>query len=191
MSRIRYNVDMVEQQSSPVCWLACTAMLIQFKRGCTLQAKDLGFSERNDFRQHQVPSYGAAEWEHMRRLGLINSRISEGLASPPPPTMNDQARNQPENQHANWRNLIYDQLRTNGPFILHHYSGSFSYGAGVNTPRSGGHAVLIVGTDTVEGRTWFNNPWGQSSVLTTTKSIIGAIERWERGGSEASISYMR
>ena len=173
MPTVKYNVDMVSQQYSPVCWLACTAMLIQFKRRVTPSAEMLGLSPNDDFRTPQtVRNYGNA-FEHMRRLGLTNARISELSVD----TTFGQT-------------MIYQQLRRNGPFILHHFCGSFWYGPGVVVPTSGGHSVLVVGTDTDRGCVWFNNPWGTSDIMTTTNSIVNAIERWERNISNMSISYM-
>lgn len=175
MPRVKYNVDMVSQQFSPVCWLACAAMLIQFKSRSTSSAEDLGISGGADFRMPQtVPSYGNAQWQHMRRIGLTNARSSELHVRDRTPS----------------QNMIIQQLRRNGPFILHHYCGSFWYGRGVIVPTSGAHSVLVVGTDTDRGCVWFNNPWGKSDVITTTTSIVGAIVRWERNRANKSISYM-
>src|SRR5262245_59776792 len=141
MPTMRYNVDMVSQQFSPVCWLACAAMLIQFKRRMTPTAAALGITGGMDFREPRtVPSYGAAEWDHLLRLGMINARSSEL-------DVFDRTISQ---------NMIYRQLQQHGPFILHHYCGSFWYGPGVNVPTKGGHAVLVVGTDTDLGCVWFN-----------------------------------
>jgi hypothetical protein len=176
MPAIKYNVDMVSQQSSPVCWLACATMLLQFKRQMTPTAMALGMTDGTDFRGPRlVPSYGAAEWEHMRRLGMINARSSE---------LNLGVR-------AMGQEAIYQQLRRHGPFILHHYCGSFWYGPMVPTvPTTGAHSVLVVGTDTVRGCVWFNNPWGDRDIMTTTASIVGAIVRWERNPASKSITYM-
>lgn len=174
MSVIRYKVDMVQQQSSPVCWLACTTMLIQFKRRLTPNSEMLGIANV-DFRQRFTKGlFGNAVWTHMSRLGLTNARSSELHISDPKPC----------------QNMIYQQLIRNGPFILHHDCGSFSYGPNVITPTTGAHSVLIVGTDTRQGCVWFNNPWGTSDVMTTTASIVGAIVRWERNRANMSISYM-
>lgn len=173
MPIIKYNVDMVEQHSSPVCWLACVAMLIQFKRRITPFASMLGLSPNEDFRTHTVRDYGNAVWEHMRRLGLTNARASELSVD----TTFGQS-------------MIYQQLRRHGPFILHHHCGSFWYGPGVVVPTSGSHSVLVVGTDTDRGCVWFNNPWGTSDIMTTTNSIVNAIERYERNIANKSISYM-
>jgi hypothetical protein len=175
MASVKYDVDMVSQQFSPVCWLACAAMLIQFKRRFTPSAEDLGMAAGADFRGPvTIPSYGAEEWVHLRRLGLINARsaaLNVGVT-----TLS--------------QGLIYQQLKKHGPFLLHHYCGSFWYGPGVTVPTTGGHTVLVVGTDTDRGSVWFNNPWGTSNVITTTASIVGAIVRWETNPANMSISYM-
>jgi len=91
---------------------------------------------------------------------------------------------------SNSQGMIYQQLKKHGPFLLHHYCGSFWYGPGVPVPTTGGHTVLVVGTDTDRGSVWFNNPWGTPNVITTTASIVGAIVRWETNPANMSISYM-
>jgi len=198
MAIVRYNVDMVRQQYSPVCWLACATMLIQYKRRITPTAGALGISGGADFREPQtVQSYGSAQWQHMRRIGLTNARSSELHLTDRTPSQTmiyQPIRRRTSELHVTDRtpsqNMIYQQLKRNGPFILHHHCGSFWYGPNVRVPTSGGHSVLVVGTDTNRGCVWFNNPWGTSFVMTTTQSIVGAIVRWERNGANKSISYM-
>ncbi len=179
MPTVKYNVHMVSQQHSPVCWLACAAMLLQYKRRLTPNARMLGITDSTDFRAPQtVPEYGNAQWSHMRRLGMTNARIVElnlGVRSVCP-------------------EVIYEQLRQRGPFILHHMSGAFWYGPHRVAPASrGGHSVLVVGMDTVRGCMWFHNPWGETfdaNVMTTTSSVVEAIREWERNPANKSITYM-
>lgn len=178
MAVIKYNVDTVSQQSSAVCWLACAAMLLQFKRRLTPSARMLCITDSTDFRGPQtLPSYGNAQWNHMRRLGMINARMSElrlGVRTVCP-------------------EAIYEQLRQHGPFILHHFCGSFWYGPHRQVPTRGGHSVLVVGSDTDRGSVWFHNPWGEifdTNVVTTASSIVEAIHRWERNPAAKSITYM-
>lgn len=175
MSRILYDVDMVDQQSSPICWLACAAMVLQFKNKITYSAEELGVAGL-DFRlPWTTPGRGAEQWGHLEGLGFFNCRSStlpvwESI-------LNQQ--------------LIYLQLEAHGPFILHHYTGSFSYGPGVRFEPGKGHSVLITGIDTGRGVVWFNNPWGAGhvNVETTSSSIIGAIQRWERNPASHSVSW--
>ena len=63
MASVKYDVDMVSQQFSPVCWLACAAMLIQFKRRFTPSAEDLGMAAGADFRERNysvIPGSGVS-----------------------------------------------------------------------------------------------------------------------------------
>jgi hypothetical protein len=174
MPTIRYQVDMVSQQWSAVCWLACATMLIQFKRHVTPSAAALGLSEGEDFRGPvTIPNFDGQVWARLNTLGFINSKVTE----------------LPVWQGNLDQHLIFDQLKRHGPFILHHYCGSFWYGPGVQLPTQGAHSVVVTGTDTDRGDTWFNNPWGTTNIPTTTASIINAIRRWELNQNSKSISW--
>jgi hypothetical protein len=169
MARVKYDVDMVRQQYSPVCWLACAAMLVQFKRGQTPSSEALGIAGI-DFR-HQgltVPreEMGSQPWDdHLRALGFTVARCA-GVDGPSAVASEE---------------LIYWVLQQHGPFILSHYCGSFWYGAGIPVPSSGLHSVLVTGIDTDKGGCWFNNPWGRTDIPTTTASLVGAMRRYEAG----------
>jgi hypothetical protein len=149
-------------------------MLIQYKRGYTPTAEDLGL-QGVDFRQGVTDGMsvdteadtGNLQTEWLRRLGLRVSRSNQlvGMTTTPSPE------------------LIFNLLERRGPFILRHHCGAFWYGPGVTVPTSGGHAVLVTGIDTERGGCWFNNPWGRTDVMTTTRSLVGAIQRWENASS--------
>ncbi|MEZ5344302.1 MAG: papain-like cysteine protease family protein [Pyrinomonadaceae bacterium] len=178
MPRVKYNVEMVSQQYSPTCWLACAAMLIQFKRHFTPSAEQLGITNDTDFRARLTsPDYGWECMNRLRRLGFTNARSSE----------------LPVNHRSPSKDMIYELLTLKGPFILHHRCGAFWYGPGRTVPTSdNSHAVLIVGIDTERDGpcVWFNNPWGQTDVMTTSSSIVNAISNWERFPTLKSISYL-
>lgn len=165
---------MVNQQYSPICWLACAAMVIQFKWGYTPSAPDLGM-RGPDFREPQtVPGEAPTGNEQdawLRRLGFSLMRMrTPGEAA------------------------IESVLVNHGPFILRHNVGAFWYGP-TRAPASGemlgqGHAVVVTGIDTNSHTVYFNNPWGDRDVPTTASSIVGAIARWERNPADSSIAYL-
>jgi Papain-like cysteine protease AvrRpt2 len=90
---------------------------------------------------------------------------------------------------------VLSLLQDNGPFILIHRAGAFSYGPELPAPPApaGGraplHAVVITGIDTERHRVTFNNPWGQRDVATTSSSVVGAIRRLE-AEDKAPFAYL-
>jgi hypothetical protein len=183
MSVIRYHVPTgVPQGASPICWLACAIMIMQFKRGATsLSLSELGIDDHLDFRSSSVANPNNPEKgsnvlyaHHLRQLGFTLVRLNPRPRGCAP---GDAA-------YVQWL------LRRHGPLILNHFMGSFWYGADRrNIPKGvpknppgvplGAHAVVITGWDSGRGRVFFNNPWGDMDVPTTESSIIGAIRRWE------------
>lgn len=173
-STIRFNVPLIQQQFSPVCWLASAAMILQYKGRATLATADLGM-QGLDFRTPglTVPSEhptGQQQQAELGRLGFVGVRSSscteEGL---------------------------YQILRDHGPVILLHQIGMFSYGPGAPIPaaaRGRGHAVVVTGLEVDRHAVFFNNPWGQKDVPTTLDSICGAIERWERNPANIAIWWL-
>jgi len=87
--------------------------------------------------------------------------------------------------------ILISILESRGPVILFHHCGAFSYGPGHSPMTAGLHAVLITGVDTTRGVFYFNNPWGQTDVMTSIASIQGAIERWERTKPGPVFAYLR
>lgn len=176
MSRILYDVPIVDQQTSPLCWLACAAMVLQFKSGTTISAEELSIDVDDDFRLPQtLPPMGNATWGHLEGLGFFNCRSSTL------PTWQGILNQQ----------LLFLQLKNHGPILLHHYTGSFSYGPKVEFIPNKAHTVLITGVDTGTRTVWFNNPWGAAhkDVPTTSTSILGAIRRFENNPANYSFSW--
>jgi len=177
VARIRHSVPMVRQGHSPVCWLACATMLYQYKRGQTPTARTMGMGgvdfRRGVANRQSMPSdapTGAQQHAWLRRLGFRVVRSSELVEQTTTPS----------------HELIYNLLERHGPFVLNHNCGAFWYGQGVPVPTTGGHSVLVTGMDTEAGGCWFNNPWGTANVMTTTDSLVGAINRWENNASNKS-----
>ena len=186
MARIQYDVDMVGQQYSPVCWLACAAMVMQYKRRVTPSAEMLG-QLADDFRTPglTVPGEHATaseKWQALRRMGFVVTRSSNirdprmlGMAPPRPGTPVLRSSTPSEE-------LVHWLLANHGPFVLNHMCGSFWYGPNWTMPITGEHSVVITGIDTGTHTVYFNNPWGDRNVPTTTPSIVGAITRYEAAG---------
>jgi hypothetical protein len=216
MSVVRHRVPMVRQQMNPICWVACAMMLTQFKQRRSLNIDGLGYGgdPRNasvanvttlgianatlrswGFKVkhiHQVPmpfSRSDSEAHFARRQARRASRTSLNIRrrSNPSPSQPGPSPSRPTVSET----LIY-MLNTWGPVILSHHCGAFSYGPSTTTPTSGLHAVLITGVDTERGRGvfYFNNPWGQTDVMTSISSIEGAANRWENARHAPPFAYL-
>lgn len=199
----RYNVLMVSQQYSPVCLIACTAMIIQFKRGYTPSITDLGL-QGPDFRQPWTVEEEAAnipeQMARLRRLGFSLSRFPQAAAPaeravPAAPTMLPRPAHRPPDLLAQGETAIESLLVHHGPFILIHNVGAFWYGptrqAAAGESSGGPHAVVITGIDTRSHTVYFNNPWGDRDVPTTLQSILNAVRRWESVPTHtATIAYL-
>lgn len=197
MRTIRYDVPMVRQHKSPVCWLACATMILQYKRGITLEATQLG-QYSGDFRFQSVPREahamsGDQEVAELRRLGFTVTRsaaLAPNLARVPSMAMAGPNRDRtgvPTTGPS--EELIHWILANHGPFILRHNAGAFWYGPGRSFTSGIGHSVVITGINPVRDIVYFNNPWGQIDVPTSVSSVVGAMNRWERGG-QVSIAWL-
>lgn len=167
MSTIRYHVPIgVPQSTSPVCWLACAVMIMQYKRGSTsLRLSELGVGDGLDFRTSSVPNPNRDNLDYAQRLRQLGFTLVR-LQPRPRGCAPGQPSPAPGNRTAD---AAYVQwlLRERGPLILNHFMGSFWYG-----PRTKGeskrpppgpldaHAVVITGWDSGLGRVYFNNPRG-------------------------------
>jgi len=196
MNTIRHNVRMVRQRTSPICWLACATMIIQYKRGFTPDSTYLG-QNGGDFRFQSVPrephaDSGAQEISELQRLGFnvtTSAIAARNLAQFPTMGPNRAGRTAippggPSEELVHWI------LETHGPFILRHNAGAFSYGPNRAPVTSGlGHSVVVTGINPSRNMVYFNNPWGDRDVPTSVSSIVGAMQRWERRGGR-SIAWL-
>jgi hypothetical protein len=168
----RYDVLMVSQQFSPVCWLACAVMIIQFKRGYTPSGADINWRGQ-DFRtpgltQDDQAASGTEQIAWLRRLGFAVTRVATPSEA-----------------------QIQSLLVNHGPFLLNHNAGAFWYGPTRSTPTTGvGHSVVVTGVDTSSHTVYFNNPWGEKDVPTTTASIVGAMQRWQKNAASQTVAYL-
>lgn len=199
MPTLHLDVRMVSQRGSPDCWLACAAMIIQFKRGYTPTTRALGMAGE-DFRtpNYSVPAESPSNkitYQWLRNLGFTLTRsnlVQRQIPRQAPvaaPSRHGPAR---EEVMSRAERMIHWLLANKGPFILFHHVGSFWYGPQWGRPTPGGaHAVVITGIETTapRSRVYFHNPWGDRDVATTTTSIESAWRRWEARATP-SIAYL-
>ena len=160
MGAIIHNVSMVAQQSSPLCWVACCMMAIQYRRGQSIEANALG--EQLELRMATRPGAPSNQvvYNNMRSIGFRLNRLSEIWV--PGRHMPSMRRNLPGD--VGFAAKIEHLLRTHGPIVFNHLVGSISYGPGVPIGNYGSHAVLITGIDTGSGSVYMHNPWGTIGV---------------------------
>jgi hypothetical protein len=167
MSTIRHDVPMVTGQFGPICWQACAAMVIQFKRGYAPAPAELAIlSEAGT-----CIDIG----EGLRRLGFVLTR-STAVRDPhrralAPARQTHQVLTPPEPGET----VIYSVLSEHGPFILNR--------------ASEGRAVVITGIDTSRHTVYFNDPFAGRDVPAPAASITGAMRRYESQGAR-SIAYL-
>ncbi len=185
MTEIRLNVPMVRQEMSPVCWLACATMVLQFQRGRSVTDAELAYP-RGSFRTSSVHGFDAniQTYRHMERLGFRTHYTRQ----PRRPTMGIRLHGAGRRERIrDATDVIIERLSLRRPLVLFHRMGTFSYGPGQGAQSGGYHAVVITGIDTERGAIFFHNPWGQSDVPTTTASILGAVEDFERRKNYAAL----
>ena len=168
MGKKVYDVPLVIQKSSPICWIACATMISSWKSG---QSQGLGAMtggyEPNSASIPNVSSTLVAE-ARLRRLGFTLER-SEA----------------PSSQYI-------ERLLDRGPFILLHFVAGFPYhfGRAFVLPPNSTHAIVITGIDTAgfdgKGRCWFNNPWGTRNTSCYTGDVIAAMAKWPRPYNQAA-----
>lgn len=184
----RLNIPIERQRQNPICWLVCAAMAMQHRRRRTIEDDELAFGGAKFREPMSIANVSTAQQylNHLRRLGFSIVRVSSASPRPIPgewtipsgPNVLDKPFFR-EDRQSNVVRIVVQYITNGKPIIFSHYCGSFSYGAGVRTPNTGAHAVLITGIDTSKGIIFFNNPWGQKDVQTSIRSVEGAVQRWE------------
>lgn len=168
---IRYYVPPVEQGSNPVCWVACAAMIKNY-RGQSTQTLIGDLLEGYDPSNSSIPnpSQNGSLYPTLESWGF-GHLMPNGFPS---------------------EYYLKTILSNRGPVILFHYVNGFNYG-----PRGFGssstqasHAVVITGIDTVKNKTYFSNPWGNNDVEADTMMILRAMDKYAKSGRQP-LSYLK
>lgn len=152
MASIRYSVPMVVQLQNPICWVACAAMILGWKKGHPVSIGDLlhGFDPSNSCIMNPATS-----WDTMYKM-----LAGWGIASVGPQMCPAEA-------------YITNTLTDHGPFILTHYTTTLA--PSVSDP--GTHAVVISGIDTDTRLCYYDNPWGTSNNTVPINTVLGEMEK--------------
>jgi len=167
MARIVYNVPMVRQGISPICWVACAAMILSFKGKMSISIGSIngGSGPSNSCVSNPVDLYDIIEASCNDRWVTFYSLLIElGFTSEGP--------NSPSIGY------IERILRHHSPFILTHYTQTLA--PTVSSPNTT-HAVVITGIDTNTRICFFNNPWGTRQ-QTNVNAILADIVRLKQHG---------
>jgi len=158
MGQVYYDVPMIRQESNPICWLACVAMILSYDQQATVTIGSLNGGADPSNSCISNPAQSMADFYH--RLD------SYGFTSVNP-------------QACPAQGYIENMLNEHGPFILTHLVQNFEYGAQWGHIRSNPndtHAVVITGIDTDIGVAWMNNPWGDKDQSLTINSVLSSME---------------
>ena len=158
---MRYNVPLLLQDVSPICYVVCAAMVQAYWQRTSGSDFDTslltgGYDPTNSC----IP--GA------RVQGLYTQRLERaGFAMVPRPPS-------PFNKE-NINNL----LGLDGPLLFNHFVANFNYGLarGGKQPATatGIHCVVITG---IEGdNAFFNNPWGDKDVQIPASDLVASIDQ--------------
>lgn len=169
MGVVSYEVPLVTQESSPICWVSCMAMVASTFKGYSIgvDAYTNGFSPNNS----SIPNPAGGSWDDFyRRLARCGFR-----AFTIDPKVAELER-------------VLDRA---GPLILTHYCKNFPYGPGWRAPADprATHAVVITAIDTDSHACWMNNPWGDKDRLIQLSAIIYSIKRGNFDGFWCLAAY--
>jgi len=175
MARVVYNVPLVRQLNSHICWVACMAMVAseRLSKSIAISRYTNGFDPINS----SIPNPASSMIDFVSRMSYhgfasvaINATVSE----------------------------LQSVLQNCGPIILTHFCAGFPYGGTwlpiidrPNQPPSV-HSVVITGMDTAVngGMCWMNNPWGDKDRPIATTSVLNAINRMQ-ASSAMPVGYFR
>ena len=168
MGKKVYDVPLVMQQSSPICWIACATMISSWKSG---QTQGIGaMTGGYDPNSASIPNVSTTMIEEgrLRRLGFTLERSESPSAE------------------------YIERLLNRGPFILLHFMAGFPYhfGRAFTIPPGATHAIVITGIDTAgfegKGRCWFNNPWGTKNSSCYIEDVVTAMKKWPSPYNQAA-----
>lgn len=158
---MRYNVPILNQSISPICYVVCAAMVQKYWQqtaGNTFNTTNLtgGFDPVNS-----CVAAASVQGLYTQRL----ERAGFSLIARP---------NRPLD-----KTNIQTLLHQFGPLLFNHFIANFNYGTRRGGKRSanasGIHAVVITGL--VGDSAFFNNPWGDKDVQIPASDLLASIDQ--------------
>ena len=158
---MRYNVPLLNQSVSPICYVVCAAMIQKYWQqtaGNAFNTTHLtgGFDPTNS-----CIAGASVQGLYTQRL----ERAGFTLITRPSSAFN--------------KTDVQNQLQRFGPLLLNHFVANFNYGVrrGGKQPANaaGIHAVVITGL--VGDTAFFNNPWGDKDVQIPVTDLLASIDQ--------------
>lgn len=158
---MRYDVPLLTQSVSPICYVVCAAMVQRYWQataGSSFDTPDLtGGADPNN---SCIPG-AAVQGLYTQRL----ERAGFAMISKPPTPFNKE----------NVNNL----LEQSGPLLLNHFVANFNYGTARGGKQPAGadgiHCVVITGI--IGDNAYFNNPWGDKDVQIPASDLVASIDQ--------------
>lgn len=158
---MRYNVPLLTQSVSPICYVVCAAMVQKYWQNTA--GGDFNTTQLTGGADPVNSCIAAASVQ-----GLYTQRLERaGFTMIPKPA-------QPLDKAA-----LSALLSQFGPLVLNHFLANFNYGTARGGKQaataSGIHAVVVCG---IEGdRAFFNNPWGDKDVEIPAADLLASIDQ--------------
>lgn len=151
MAVISHNVPMVRQFQSPICWVACSAMILSWRQSRSVTVESLIDYDPG----RSSIANPATTWPVMYQM-----LDGWGISSTGP-------------QMSPAVSYIERILIENGPFILTHYVKTLA----PTHSSPGTHAVVVTGINTNTGKCTYSNPWGSSGNQVDISTVQGSMQR--------------
>jgi hypothetical protein len=151
-----FQVPMVEQGANPICWVACAAMILSYKRSASVTIASLIGSDPA-FSSIPNPADGggnsALGWSKTRDYLTSWGFVCETQAVSPT------------------SDYVEQRLDAHGPLLFSLQTSGFpfnaSYPAHTCVAANAGHSIVLVGLNTDDNTCAFKNPWGETGIVPT------------------------
>ncbi len=175
MGLILYQVPMVEQGDNPICWVACAAMILSYKRSASVTIASLIGTDPS-FASVDDPARSWAETQT-----YLNSWSIACETQTSSPTSD----------------YIEQRLESFGPLIFCHSSEGFPYDSRFPAyacsgllPPDASHAIVLTGINTDDNTIAFKNPWGDVGIV-STDIVLEAISTLGVDPATFPLAYCR
>ena len=141
MSKIQYDVEVIQQEQNPICWVASCAMVKGYDTKTSVGVGEFtgGFDPSNSCIANLATNWSQCT-DQMKSWGFSVLAVKDL-------SVNSMTRAELESA-----------LEENGPAVLLHKCPGFPYGSQYASLTDGAHAVVLTGVDTDSGEVFFNNP---------------------------------
>ncbi len=169
-----YQVPMVEQGPNPICWVACAAMILSWKKQASVSIGDLIGSDPSN---SCVLNPGGGTFPALRTYLEGWGFVCEAAALTPT------------------GDYVEQRLQAHGPLLFVHQTEGFPYDARFPPYTCspligpGQHAIVITGMNTDDNTCAFKNPWGSVGVV-GVQIVLDAIVDIEQVANSFPFAYL-